>query len=108
MVAPEEGRKLLGPPLGVDGLERPAFCLLEGEERPAAIEGAQLRFFDETGQEIGRCPAPDITRPPVFDRRSERVVWVDGQGRLASLEVGQLREGKLLPAVTDLPDSILR
>lgn len=108
MVTPEEGRKLLGPPLGVDGLERPVFCLLEGEERPATIEGAQLRFFDETGQEIGRCPAPDIARPPVFDRRGGRVVWVDGLGRLSSLEVGQIREGKLLPAVTDLPDSILR
>jgi hypothetical protein len=109
MVVPGEGCQFLGVPLGVDGLKRPTFCLLEGGERSATIEAAQLRFFDETGEDIGRCPAPGIVRAPLFDRRLERVVWVDGQGRLSSLAVGQIAAGgKLSPATTDLPDSILQ
>lgn len=109
MVVPEEGRQFLGPPLGVDGLARPTFCLLEGVENAGtrAIEAARLRFFDDTGKEVAHCPAPGVARSPVFDRRLERIVWVDGQGRLASLAVGQIAEGKPVPTVTDLPDPIL-
>jgi len=110
MVIPGEGRQFLSPPLGVDGLGRPTFCLLEGRENAATetIEEASLRFFDETGEEVGRCTSPDIARSPVFDRRLGCVVWVDGQGRLWSLTVSQISEKKLQPTISDLPDRILK
>jgi hypothetical protein len=109
MVAPEAGLQFLGPPLGVDGLARPTFCLLEGREdtETGTIDEANLRFFDEAGQEINRCPAPGIARSPVFDRRSAHILWVDVHGALSMLAVQQIGEGKQLAASTELPDPIL-
>jgi len=109
VVMPEDGLQFLGPPLGIDGLASPTFCLLEGREDAGmgTIEEATLRFFDETGHEIAHCPAPGIARAPVFDRRLERVAWVDRQGAVSTLASRQIGEGDLLVASTGLPDPIL-
>ncbi|MDP9119999.1 MAG: hypothetical protein M3O15_01305 [Acidobacteriota bacterium] len=109
MVSAEQGRQFLGPPLGIDGPEDPVFCLLEGRENgdTGVIEEAWLRFFDEAGNEISRCPAPGIARPPIFDRHLDRILWIDCNGGLASLASRQIRPGQTLLAAIDLPDPIL-
>lgn len=93
-------RVFLGPPLGVDVADpgridpqAPAesfFCLLEGRPAAAAIEDATLRFFTLDGEQVAQCEAPAIARPPLFDRRLKRVVWVDCQGLVYSLPAEQL------------------
>jgi hypothetical protein len=109
MVTPEAGLQFLGPPLGVNGLASPTFCLLEGREDAdrGVIEEANLRFFDEAGKEIGRCLAPGIARSPIFDRRLGQLVWIDRHGALSTLSSRQIGEGKLLATTTGLPDPIL-
>jgi hypothetical protein len=109
MVAPQDGCQFLGPPLGIDGLAVPAFCLLEGRERAdkAEIQNATLRFFDSEGKEIDRCPAPDVVRSPVFDRRLQLLVWVGRQGALSTLPGGQIGGGAPLVPSTALPDPML-
>jgi hypothetical protein len=107
MVAPEAGLHFLGPPLGIDGLTSPVFCLLEGREETKTIEEAKLRFFNETGQEIGRCPAPGIARPPVFDRHLGRIIWVDQQGALSTFANREIGRQGALPETTGFPDPIL-
>lgn len=106
MVEPGSGLRFLGPPLGVDGLAGPTFCLLEGSAGEAGvIEEARLRFFDETGKELARCPVPGIARPPVFDRRLECVLWVDSRGTVSMLPSRQLGAGA--PAPAQPPDPVL-
>lgn len=109
MATPGEGLQFLGPPLGIDGLAVPIFCLLEGREHAdtAEIQDATLRFFDAKGDEIDRCPAPDIARAPVFDRRLQRLLWVGRQGALVALPSRQIGGGQPLVPTTDLPDPML-
>ena len=80
-VLPEEGKQFLGPPLGAHS-ERALFCLLEGSPNRAshAIDGAVLRFFAPDGEEEGRIEVNGIVRPPVLDRATGRVVWIDSAG----------------------------
>jgi hypothetical protein len=80
-VRPDDGKQFLGPPLGADA-ERGLFCLLEGapSHETQRFEGAALRFFGATGEEEGRQEVPDIVLPPVVDRATGRVVWLDHRG----------------------------
>ena len=80
----QPGARFLGPPLGID-TPRPLFCLLEGIAGLRTLEAPLLRFFDLQGRELGRCRAPGIARPPVYDARSGHLVWVSSEGFACAL-----------------------
>ncbi len=85
------GARFLGPPLGVD-TEPSLFCLLEGIPAMRTLEEPLLRFFETDGQEVGRCPAPGIARPPVYDQRSGHVVWITREGFVQALPAADCRQ----------------
>lgn len=105
-VHPSAGSRFVGPPLGIRTPQGPAFCLLEARDESAA-DAARLRFFAPAGQELASCPAPGIARPPAFDDRLERVVWVDAQGGIATLPTAEIRPGATLKAALRWPDPML-
>jgi hypothetical protein len=80
----QPGARFMGPPLGIDTPE-PLFCLLEGIPGLRKLEDPLLRFFELGGRECGRCPAPGIARPPVYDRRSGTVLWLSAEGFVSAL-----------------------
>ncbi len=78
------GARFMGPPLGMDS-DPPRFCLLEGIPSLRTLADPVLRFFDLDGTELGRCPAPGIARPPVYDARTGTIVWVSSEGFVSAL-----------------------
>ncbi len=104
---PEDRLSYLGPPLGVDG-SQPAFCLLQGRPDPDgnSILDGLLSFHALSGKELARCPAEGIVRPPIFDRHSGRVVWVDRHGIIHTVLP---RFGEGAPETTQhaVPDPLL-
>jgi hypothetical protein len=85
------GARFMGPPLGID-TDPPLFCLLEGIPSLRTLSDPLLRFFEADGTEVGRCPAPGIARPPVYDARSGMVVWVSTEGFVSALHQQRCRE----------------
>ncbi len=91
LVKPHQpGARFLGPPLGIDA-EQPLFCLLEGIPGLRTLEEPLLRFFALDGTELGRCPAPGIARPPVYDARSGSVIWLSSEGFVSALHQDDCR-----------------
>jgi hypothetical protein len=109
LVDADEGASFLGPPLGVDSGGESFFCLLQGRAQEDGIHTPVLRFFSPDGQEICRFEPDAIARPPVFDRSSGSLVWIDKHGIVSVLAANQLIHGegdKASPTVS-LPASLL-
>jgi len=104
MVEPEKHTHFLGPPLGLEYRNRPAFCLLQGRVTNSSIEDAHLRFFTVEGETIGRCEAPEIVRPPIFDRRTGHLAWITREGSVVTLAASDLADGK---SASRLPAQLL-
>lgn len=112
LIVPDADHLFIGPPLGVDpaegieaatGPDQSLFCLLQGF--PEDAESMVLRFFTTAGDEVGRCPASGIARPPVLDRTAGRVVWVEDDGTVRVLAYDAIRRGGSLEAATLRPAS---
>lgn len=89
-----EGRRFFGPPLGIDA-ERPLFAVLEGVEdgvrdADGGIREPVIRIMDGTGAEVSRIGAPGISRPPVYDRLNQVLIWVTDTGSVNTVPLGQL------------------
>ena len=87
----QPGARFLGPPLGIDA-DPPLFCLLEGIPGLRTLDQPMLRFFALDGAEVGRCPAPGIARPPVYDARSGMVIWISSEGFVSALHRDRCRQ----------------
>lgn len=107
LVEAEDETSFLGPPLGIDIGKESFFCLLQGRAQEDGIHDPVLRFFTREGQPAHRLGLKAIARPPVFDRWSGYLVWVDGRGILSMLQVDQLLGGELKPVALPLPNVLL-
>ncbi|MED5372434.1 MAG: hypothetical protein VX899_15545 [Myxococcota bacterium] len=92
VVGPESPeRRFVGPPLGLDTPEGPKVAVLEADaESRQGLANPVLRFFTLDGQELTQCPVQGIVRPPVFDRRSQQLLWLDAAGFLHRLPADDL------------------
>ncbi len=107
LVAPHQrGTRFIGPPLGID-MDPPLFCLLEGAAGLRGLDQPLLRFFSLDGEELGRCPAPGIARPPVYDRRTDQLLWVDNQGFVHRLPGADCLKGDAAEPMPLLTEDIL-
>ncbi|HSS50430.1 MAG TPA: hypothetical protein VLX28_15945 [Thermoanaerobaculia bacterium] len=97
----------LGPPLGIDTPTEGFFCLLQGRPLEDDINAPVLRLFGLDGEELRRCELESIVRPPLFDRGSGSLIWVDKQGIISMLTADQLlQEEKPSPTIS-LPATLL-
>lgn len=109
LVEADRGTIFLGPPLGIDSGEESLFCLLQGRvQEDSTLHAPVLRFFTPGGEEKRRCGLQDLVRPPVFDRGSGSLVWVDRQGIVSMLTVQQILDEEEPVPTAFLPASLLR
>ncbi|MDP2310803.1 MAG: hypothetical protein Q8P18_32595 [Pseudomonadota bacterium] len=107
LVQPGDGRKFQGPPLAVDtrsSNQRDSFvfCVLEGRGDMLRWHSPPvLRFFDRTGEQVAACEAPGIARPPVYDRLSGLLLWIDQTGCVFSLPGTACAGGAPEPVASD-------
>lgn len=108
LVPPSDGRKFQGPPVAVDTRSGFVFCVLEGRGDMLRWHTPPiLRFFDSGGEEVAACEAPDIARPPIFDRSSGLLLWIDQTGCVYALEGASCASGQPQPSHSD-PQQPLR
>lgn len=108
LVEADAGKSFLGPPLGIDVGNESFFCLLQGRAQEDGIHEPELRFFTREGRPTHRLGLKAISRPPVFDRWSGHLVWVDRRGILSILPADQLvATGEPQPVILPLPSSLL-
>ncbi len=102
---PEPGARFIGPPLGVDFDDRVAFCLLQGRAKDRRIKDARLRFYTPEGDEIASCRCQNIARPPVFDRNSGHLAWIETGGAVCALPVAGIGGAASLEPLRALPET---
>ncbi len=97
-------RRLVGPPLGLDTDTGPRVCLMEAEaSSEAGLREPTLRFFELDGRELGSCSCEGLVRPPVFERHSQQLLWLDGGGFVHRLPIADLDSPLPLPALPTEP-----
>lgn len=102
LVTPSRENRFQGPPLVVDTGSSFVFCMLEGRgDASRWYSTPVLRFFDRTGEQVSACEAPDIARPPVYDRSSGLLLWIDQTGCVFVVPGADCAHGPIVPLAHD-------